>query len=481
MRKLLAATLLGLTLLPSAVQAQTSLTPPAAPLKGRTSARVYLTARDGSDRLADKGSVPFQRMVQPAEFSATVVVDPTRRYQTIEGIGGALTDASAETFARLPATSQSELLRAYYDPKQGLGYTLGRTHINSCDFSSASYDYVQPGDKALKSFSVAHDEKYRIPFIRRVLALAPKLKLFASPWSPPAWMKSNHDVLHGGKLLPQYADSWARYYVRFIEAYKAHGIGIWGLTVQNEPMAAQTWESCQYTAEDERNFVRDHLGPTLERAHLGGVKLMVWDHNRGLIYQRASTVLEDPRAAKYVWGTAFHWYMGEEYSNLSDVHNAFPNKAVFFSEGCLYPFDTAKLDDWNAGETYGRSMVNDFNNWTCGWTDWNILLDEQGGPNHVANYCFAPVIADTHTGKLHYMSSYFYIGHFSKFVRPGARRIACSSGLAGVIATAFVNPDGRVATVVMNSTEKAQTAQVWVAGKAASRSLPPHSIATFLW
>jgi glucosylceramidase len=445
------------------------------------SAEVFLTARDSGDRLTDKGAVPFERMSQPAEFSATVMVDPGHTYQTIEGIGGALTDAAAETYAKLPKKSQQELLQAYYDPQKGIGYTVGRTNIGSCDFSSASYDYVKAGDTSLGSFSVAHDEKFRIPFIQQVLKRVPALKLFASPWSPPAWMKSNHDVLHGGKLLPQFADAWARYYVEFVLTYGKHQIPIWGLTVQNEPMAAQSWESCIYTAEEERDFVRDHLGPTLVKYGLGGLKLMIWDHNRGLIFQRASTVLNDPAASKYVWGTAFHWYMGEEYPNVGDVHEAFPNKAIFFSEGCTGPFNAAKIDDWGWGETYGRSMINDFNQWTCGWTDWNVLLDERGGPNHVANYCFAPIIADTRKGTLHYMNSYYYIGQFSKFVHPGARRIACSSDLTSLLATAFVNPDGQVATVVMNGSDKEQPVQVWSHGYAAKRALPAHSIATFVW
>lgn len=442
------------------------------------SARIFLTAKDTSDRLTPKASVPFAALPQPDEHSITVMVDATHKFQTIEGIGGALTDAAAETFFKLPAARQQEVLTAYYDANKGIGYSLGRTHINSCDFSSESYAYVSKPDTSLRSFSIAHDLKYRVPLIQRVLKMVPRLKIFASPWSPPAWMKTNNDMLHGGHLKPRDFDAWARYYVRFISEYARRGIPIWGLTVQNEPMAVQTWESCIYTAEEERDFVKRYLGPTLHRAHLDALKLMIWDHNRGLMYQRASTVLNDPQAARYVWGTAYHWYVGDEFRNVGAVHEAFPGKAVFFSEGCNYPFSWKTIDDWKWGEEYGRSMIHDFNQWACGWTDWNILLDEKGGPNHVGNYCFAPIIGDTRNGSLHFVNSYYYIGHFSKFVRPGARRIACTSTTDDIIATAFINPDGRIATVIMNQTDKPQNVQVWIAGRAAPTSLPAHSIET---
>jgi glucosylceramidase len=269
--------------------------------------------------------------------------------------------------------------------------------------------------------------------------------------------------------------------VRFIEEYGKNGVPIWGLTVQNEPMAVQTWESCIYTAEEERDFVKHHLGPALHRAGLEDVKVMIWDHNRGLLYQRAMVTLEDPEAAKYVWGTAFHWYVGDHFDNMRLVHDAFPSKKLLFSEGCHGPFKWDEIGEWSTGEMYGRSIIHDINGWSSGWTDWNILLDETGGPNHVKNFCFAPIIADTRDGSLHYMSSYYYIGHFSRFVRPGARRVACSSTSDDLFATAFVNPDGGKVTVVMNPTDKAMDYQVWTERHIARSSLPAHSIATLRW
>jgi glucosylceramidase len=448
---------------------------------------VYTTAADTDYRLTPSARLTFKPMGQPLETQTCVFVDPTKRSQTILGIGGALTDASAETFAKLSPAKQRELLDAYYDRDKGIGYTLGRTHIHSCDFSSASYTYVDEGDKALKSFSVAHDRQFRIPFIKQVLATAgAPFTLFASPWSPPAFMKTNGDMLHGGKLKPEFRQAWANYYTKFIKAYEREGIHIWGITVQNEPMATQTWESCIYTAEDERDFLKGFVGPTMAREGLGDRKIIAWDHNRDLIYQRVSTILADPEAARYVWGIGFHWYEpwsggSMMFDNVRLVRESFPDKKLIFTEGAAESFKTEEIHNWRLGEHYGLSMINDFNDGAVGWTDWNVLLDEQGGPNHVGNFCFAPVHADTKTGELIYTNCYHYIGHFSKFVRPNARRIVSSPSRSNLLSTAFVNTDGKVAVVVMNPTDKQATYFLWVAGNAAEVTSLPHSIQTLVF
>jgi glucosylceramidase len=444
-------------------------------------ATIYLTAKGTDQRLAKADVLKFEPMVQPEETQKSVFVDPSKTFQTFLGIGGAFTDASAETYYKMPKDQQRELLRAYFDPREGIGYSLGRTTIHSCDFSSGSYTYVQAGDTELKSFDIAHDRQYRIPFIKEALALAGKdFTLYVSPWSPPGWMKSNNQMLQGGKLKPEFAAAWAKYFVKFIKAYEQEGIPIWGLSVQNEPMAKQTWESCIYTAEEERDFVKSHLGPTLRKAGLKDKKLIVWDHNRDLIFHRASTILDDPQAAKYVWGVGYHWYAGDQFNNLKLVQDAYPKINLLFTEACNYPWNFDKMHDWQWGENYGKSMINDFNNGTVGWTDWNVLLDETGGPNHVNNFCYAPIHGDTRTGKLHYMNSYWYIGHFSKFIRPGAKRIAASSMSDDLQTTAFQNRDGSIAVVVMNSTEKEVPFYLWLGGKAAKTASPAHSILTLV-
>jgi glucosylceramidase len=448
---------------------------------------VYTTARNTDHRLTATDTLTFKHLGQPLETQVCVFVDPAETFQTHLGIGGALTDASAETFARVPKDKQQEILRAYFDAQQGIGYTFARTNIHSCDFSSGSYTYVAEGDKELRSFSIEHDRRYRIPFIKQAMAAAGgKLTIFASPWSPPAFMKDNNNMLHGGKLKPEFYQSWADYYTKFIKAYQQEGIPIWGITVQNEPMATQTWESCVYTAEDERDFLKNYLGPTMHKAGLSDKKIIAWDHNRDLIYQRARTILSDPKAARYVWGIGYHWYEpwsgGEPmYDNVKLVREAFPDKPLVFTEGCADSFDYKKLNDWSLGERYGSSMINDFNNGTVAWTDWNILLDEKGGPNHVSNFCFAPLHADTRTGQLIYTNSFYYIGHFSKFIRPGAKRIASSPSRSALTSTAFMNPDGKVSVVVMNKGDKEVSYYLWVAGEAAQVLSPPHSIQTLVF
>ena len=445
-------------------------------------AEVYVTARDTDQRLSRIGVIRFKAHPQPVENEPTIMIDATKTFQTIVGFGGALTDAAAETFYKLPKNQQKQILQDYFDPDKGIGYTLCRVPIHTCDFSSDSESYTEtPDDTLLEHFTIEHDQPYRIPFIRAAMEAAQDtLLLFASPWSPPAWMKTNNSMLQGGKLKPAFRQSWADYFVRFIKAYEQEGIPIWGLTVQNEPMAVQTWESCIYTAEEERDFVRDYLGPTLVKNGLSNVKLMVWDHNRGILYQRDKIVLDDPETSKYVWGVGFHWYVGDHFENVRLVHDAYPDKQLVFTEGCVYSFDQERIDEWHWGERYGESILMDLNHWTVGWVDWNLLLDEQGGPNHVGNYCFAPVHGYPASGEIHHMNSYYYMGHFSKFIRPGAKRIIASSNDDRLRTTAFLNPDGRVAVVVLNMTDDVLPFRLWMEGYSAGTESPAHSILTLI-
>jgi glucosylceramidase len=448
---------------------------------------VYTSADSTNLRITNTDNLKFSVLKQPFETQTCVFVDPNKTFQTFLGIGGAITDASAEVFAKLSQNKQQEFLNAYYSKDKGIGYSIIRTTIHSSDFSSGSYTYIAEGDKELKTFNIEHDRKFKIPLIKKATETAGgKVTLYASPWSPPAFMKDNKDMLKGGKLLPEFYQSWANYYVKFINAYQKEGIPVWGLTVQNEPMAKQTWESCIYTAEEERDFLKNYLGPTLKKAGLGDKKITIWDHNRDLISQRASLILDDPEASKYVWGIGFHWYenwSGGEmmFENVGKVHEMYPNKNLLFTEGCVEKFDALKYQLWKNGERYGKSMINDFNNGTVGWTDWNILLDENGGPNHVGNFCFSPIHADTKTGELIYTPSYYFIGHFSKFIEKNAKRIGSIASRSQLLTTSFRNNDGKVITIVMNQSNKKITYNLCVGTSSTEVSILPHAIQTLVY
>ncbi len=448
---------------------------------------VYTSADSTNLRITNTDNLKFTVLEQPLETQTCIFVNPDKTFQTFLGIGGAITDASAEVFAKLPTDKQQELLNAYYSKDKGIGYSLIRTTIHSSDFSSGSYTYIAEGDKELKTFSIDHDKQFKIPLIKKAIETAKgQIKLYASPWSPPAFMKDNKNMLKGGKLLPEFYQSWANYYVKFINGYQKEGIPVWGLTLQNEPMATQKWESCIYTAEEERDFLKNYLGPTLKKAGLADKKITVWDHNRDLMTQRASTILDDPEANKYVWGIGFHWYESWSggapmFENVGAVNEMYPNKNLLFTEGCNEKFDANKYQLWTNGERYGKSMINDFNNGTVGWTDWNILLDENGGPNHVGNFCFSPIHSNLKTGELIYTPSYYFIGHFSKFIGKEAKRISSVSSRSNLITTSFLNQDGKVVTVVMNQSSKKITYNLCVGTNATEVSILPHAIQTLVY
>lgn len=461
-------------------------TKPVFSLNNRT-VTVYSSADSTSLRLTKTDNLTFTDLKQPLETQTCIFVNPKNTFQTFLGIGGAITDASAEVFAKLSPGKQVEFLQAYFSKEKGIGYSLIRTNIHSCDFSPGSYTYIAEGDTALKTFSIEHDKQFRIPLIKRATdAAGGKVTLYASPWSPPAFMKDNNSMLKGGKLLPAFYQSWANYYVKFINSYQREGIPVWGLTIQNEPMATQRWESCIFTAEEERDFLKNYLGPTLKKAGLGNKKITVWDHNRDLISQRASTILDDKDANKYVWGIGFHWYENWSggdpmFENIGKVNEMYPDKNLLFTEGCVERFKAENYQLWANGERYGRSMINDFNNGTVGWTDWNILLDENGGPNHVNNFCFAPLHADTKTGELIYTPSYYFIGHFSKFIGEGAKRISSVASRSQLLTTSFLNKNGKVITVVMNQSDKKINYNLCIGTKASAITILPHAIQTLVY
>lgn len=445
---------------------------------------VYTTAKDSTHRLSLTETLNFSKSAQVPENEIAIYVNTSKTYQTFFGMGGAITDSTAEVFATLNKKSQKDFLDLYFDTQKGIGYNLLRTTIHSSDFSSASYTYVKEGDKNLDSFSIDHDRQFRIPLIKKAIkATNNKVTIFASPWSAPAFMKNTNTMLQGGKLLPEYNASWALYFTKFVKAYEKEGIPIWGISLQNEPMAKQTWESMIYTAEEERDFLKNHLGPTMKKEGLGDKKIIVWDHNRDLLTHRAHTIMGDPEAAQYVWGIGFHWYEvwagGQPmYKNVAEVAAAYPNVKLLLTEATVEKFNPERYQYWPNAERYGDAVINDLNAGAVGWTDWNILLDNKGGPNHVGNFCFSPIHADN--GNLIVTPSYYYLGHFSKFIRPDAKRVSATSSRSVLQTTSFINTDKSVATVVMNNTDQAITYRFNFNQDETKVTIPAHAIQTLI-
>jgi glucosylceramidase len=405
-----------------------------------------------------------------------ITVDPEDTKQTILGFGGAFTEASAYNLKRVGKEVRTRAIRAYFDPVEGLAYSLGRISVHGCDFSLGSYLYIKDRDDRLKTFDISRDQPI-IDLIHDAEKYAfKKIKILASPWTPPFWMKDNNSPIRGGHLLPEYYQKWAKYLVRFVKEYRAKDVSVEMMTVQNEPAALQRWDSCLYTAEEERNYVKV-LGLALEKARLKDVKLLVWDHNRDLMVERVKPIYEDPVANKYVWGTAFHWYDNEQFQNVAKHYELYPEKHLLFTEGCQE--NGPHFGEIAVGERYGRNMINDLRNRTEGYIDWSLFLDETGGPNHVNNLCSAPIMIRIFSEELIKMPSYYYIGHFSRFIQPGAVQIG-SSGTNKLLYVAFQNPDGRQILVLMNEKDESLNLEVRGMREKIRMAVQPHSISTLV-
>ncbi|MGK9367930.1 glycoside hydrolase family 30 protein [Melioribacter sp. Ez-97] len=439
-------------------------------------AKIFITSESGNLLMKYAGPRALEPLEQPDENYPTIIIDPKIKYQEIIGFGGAFTDAAAINFYKLNDRSRKEFLEKCFDYENGFGFSLCRTTIHSCDYSDEMYTYDDvEGDKELKHFSIAHDKKYRIPFLQEALRVSRgKMKLFASPWSPPAWMKTNGTMLYGGKLKSEYRKTWAEYIIKYLKAYRKEGIDLWGLTVQNEPLAVQVWESCIFTAQEEKNFVRDYLGPELHSNGYDNIKLLIWDHNRGLMYQRAKVAYDDSVASKYIWGMGFHWYVGDHFDNVRIVHDAYPDKGLLFTEGSVG-------GSWEDAFNLAKNVIIDLNNWTRGWVFWNLLLDENGGPRHAGGEVPGNIaIANSTTGEVEYNPPFYTFGHFSKFIRPGARRIATTSSSDYFIATAFQNSDGTISVTILNLSEADRDFQVWFDNRVIRYKSPPHALITII-
>lgn len=429
-----------------------------------------------------KGQSPMQEF---ADFNVyddngredcLISIFPDIEYQTIKGFGGAFTEASSATIDKLSKENRDKIIKMYFDEKDGIGYNVGRVHINSCDFSLGNYACVEEGDNTLETFNIDRDKKSVIPMIKDALSYG-DIDIFASPWSPPAYMKTNGQMNQGGKLKEEYFELWSEFYVKFIESYKNEGIDLFGVTVQNEPKATQAWDSCVYTAEEERDFVKNYLGKKMQKI---GKSIMFWDHNKERMVERAKIMLGDRESAKYIGGIAFHWYSGDHFEQLEMVHKLEPELDIVFSEGC-YEYSRGSEDTVKIGEKYAHDMIGNFNNYCNTFCDWNLVLNAEGGPNHVGNFCDAPIMADTEKDEITVHESYYYIGHFSKYVKKGAKRIGSSKYTDEIETVSFKNPDGSVVSVVLNRTESDKRICFSINGKMAEAVAEARSVATYIF
>ena len=405
---------------------------------------------------------------------------PQKKYQTIQGFGAALTESSGYTLARMSEEKRKEVVEAYYG-KEGIGYTLGRVHMDSSDFSLSNYCAVQkPDDPAFGDFSLERDEKYVQPLVKMASeTLGKPVSLLLSPWSPPAFMKETGVRNGGGHLRKECYQAYADYIVKYITEYQKRGIPIAFMTVQNEPLAVQTWDSCVYTSGEEKEFLRDYLYPAMQQNGLGNIELYIWDHNKERVYERTCDIV-DESTKDMVAGVAFHWYSGDHFETLQMVREDFPELKLMHSEGCveLVRGGEHARDDMYHARFYAHDMIGNLNHGMNSWIDWNLVLDEQGGPNHVGNFCNSPVICDTTSDTVEFKPMFHAIAHFSKYIKPGAVRIGCSSFSPDVEVTAAQNPDGTNVLVILHKGNDKKMIHVRTEGKVTRFILPEDSIST---
>ncbi|MEH7305226.1 glycoside hydrolase family 30 protein [Neobacillus drentensis] len=407
-----------------------------------------------------------------------VNIYPDMEYQTFDGFGGAITEAAGYTFSLMNQDNQKRILEAYFG-SNGNRYNLVRTHIDSCDFSVSQYAAMDdPSDTEFNSFSLERDEKYIIPLLKEAEQTAGKaLSVMLSPWSPPAFMKTNGQRTEGGSLKPEYRQFWAVYICHYIKQYRNKGFSIDMITIQNEPNATQTWDSCLYTGEQEKEFLRDYLYPVLVDNGLEDIEVCVWDHNKERMFERACEII-DEETDKMVQGIAFHWYTGEHFDAIKLVHERFPDKKLIFTEGCVEYSRFSEAGQLENAQMYAYDIIGNINAGMNAFIDWNLILNKEGGPNHVNNFCDAPIMCDTENDIVQEKLSFTYIGHFSRYIEPGAKRIASTKYTDKLDVVSLKNPNGSIVIVLLNRSHEEVPVALRLGGQVTEFSVPASSIVT---
>ncbi|NXG69995.1 GLCM Glucosylceramidase, partial [Baryphthengus martii] len=439
----------------------------------------------------------LQPTLTPAPLPADLIltVDTTQRYQKVKGFGGSVTDAAALNIFSLPETAQGHLLRSYFS-EEGLEYNLVRLPMASCDFSLHAYTYDDiPYDYELAHFSLRDEDTklkvssgrerggmlgreeglsslcplLQIPILHRALAMSKRpLSLYASPWTSPTWMKTSESYVGKGTLKGQAGDkyhkTWANYFVRFLDEYAKYNLTFWAVTAENEPSAGlinnYPFQCLGFTAEQQRDFIARDLGPALANSSHHHVQLIILDDNRLHLPHWAKVVLEDEEAARYVHGVGIHWYLdfiGPIQDTVVPTHELFPDYFILATEACIGAHFWERdviLGCWERGNQYSHSILMNLNHFVAGWTDWNLALDLEGGPNWVKNYVDSPIIVDSSKDIFYKQPMFYHMGHFSKFIPEGSQRVGLvaskESKKTDLEYTAFLRPDGAVVVVVLN-------------------------------
>ena len=440
--------------------------------------RVFTTARDTRERLQEGERQQFAESKREQDKNLLVLY-PDIRYQEIIGFGGGITEAAGYVWSRLGDENRKRVLDAYYG-KKGIGYTLCRSHIQSCDFCMGNYAYVSKEDDQLTDFNLERDQKYLIPLIKQAcITSGNQLKLIGSPWSPPAFMKDNKAMNGGGKLKLRYYDLWAKTIARYVHEYRKMGIPVWGLTIQNEVNTRQNWESCVMTADEERQFAVEYLRPALKEVQASDVELYFWDHSKESVLDRTIEFMYDKKEVEGIQGVAVHWYAGDHFDALRMVKERYPGLKLISTEACVNNY--TDNPSWEHAERYAHDVIGGLSNFLSAFIDWNIMLDETGGPTHIHNFCNAPVIAHVDRDELEFRASYYYLGHFSKFIRPGAVRIGSSCYTSDLETVAFLNKDGTIAVEILNRTDNKIPLSIKCGGRIADFISESHSMKTILF
>ena len=406
---------------------------------------------------------------------------PEIEHQQFKGFGCAITEAVGSVLNTLDASIAQKILEDCFS-SSGLNYHWIRCPIDSCDFSLEPYSCcLQQHEKAIldESLFASHDTRYIIPWIKKAYEVSDRtLGLYLVPWSPPAWMKTNNKRNEGGFLLDECRQAWAAYIASYVKAYEELGFCVAVLGVQNEPNAAQKWDSCLYTAQQEHDFILENLYPALLQANLDTLPLItVWDHNKERLFERVRAVCQKDVSA-IIGAASFHWYSGDHFEQVDLVSKAYPHLLLIFSEGCIEYSEFSSKAQIAHAQHYAHQIIGDLNHGTHIWLDWNMVLAENGGPNHAGNFCDAPILCNPGAHSYQKRLTYYYIRHFSRYIVPGSIRIAHSMFSADIEATAWKRPDGSCVTVIHNPKPEANSVHLRIMGELCSLSLEGQSITT---